>query len=234
MRRLAQRETSRRANRTFVRSNASEKFKGYQLCVSCHRQHPSPAKLQTLSLHNFGSACTPIDVTHKLTIVTLFSSALDMSPHALGSRIASQASGSHLPSHPQPPQADLDTHDPRASNLKLTFCKPLPSTGLRMHAHALLGCRLRQVNRAGRDAALICSLFTRALWSLFSAVKKRSKIMEIVAAVRPPSYPYFCPCRAPYPPRPGTATTAFHRNKLSLSQGLPGARPISRNFLMCA
>uniref|UniRef100_A0A6T8IRM7 Uncharacterized protein n=2 Tax=Hemiselmis TaxID=77924 RepID=A0A6T8IRM7_HEMAN len=46
VRKLAQRETSRRANRTFVRSNAHEKFKGYQLCADLDTHDPKASQLK--------------------------------------------------------------------------------------------------------------------------------------------------------------------------------------------
>ena len=49
VRKLAQRETSRRANQTFVRSNAHEKFKGYQLCVSFLSTSPLPKHRRALA-----------------------------------------------------------------------------------------------------------------------------------------------------------------------------------------
>jgi hypothetical protein len=95
-----QRETSRRASRTFVRSTAHEKFKGYQLCVSPNPQIPELKNyLEFLS-------CLCLPKTRWLTLTKCEPTF----------------------------QADLDTHDPKASNLRLAFRKISP-TGCMMAEH---------------------------------------------------------------------------------------------------
>ena len=74
MRKIASRETSYQANRSFARSSAHEKFKGFELCVS--------------PISDFSVSISTLD---------------NIGLHFL--------------------QAELDTHDPKASQLKLNFLK---------------------------------------------------------------------------------------------------------------